>query len=78
MVSPGRLVRSKRLVTRHSRPPPRSKGDPLVACSIEESGEHIVAGCGELHLEICLKDLSPEQSLVGGVLGEMEELVSSR
>jgi elongation factor 2 len=24
---------------------------------IEESGEHIIAGAGELHLEICLKDL---------------------
>lgn len=23
----------------------------------EESGEHIIAGAGELHLEICLKDL---------------------
>lgn len=36
----------------------RSKGDPLATCSIEESGEHIIAGCGELHLEICLKDLN--------------------
>ena len=26
-------------------------------CSIEETGEHIIAGAGELHLEICLKDL---------------------
>lgn len=23
----------------------------------EESGEHIVAGCGELHIEICIKEL---------------------
>jgi elongation factor 2 len=29
-----------------------SKSDPLVQCTIEESGEHIVAGAGELHLEI--------------------------
>jgi len=29
----------------------------MVQCIIEESGEHIVAGAGELHLEICLKDL---------------------
>ena len=34
-----------------------SKSDPMVLCSIEETGEHIVAGAGELHLEICLKDL---------------------
>merc|ERR1712176_1732916 len=34
-----------------------SKSDPLVVCTIEESGEHVIAGCGELHVEICLKDL---------------------
>merc|ERR1712121_140081 len=32
-----------------------SKSDPMVQCIIEESGEHIIAGAGELHLEICLK-----------------------
>lgn len=32
-----------------------AKSDPMVQCIIEESGEHIVAGAGELHLEICLK-----------------------
>jgi len=37
-----------------------AKSDPLVQCSIEESGEHIIAGAGELHLEICLKDLQEE------------------
>merc|ERR1711991_431335 len=38
-----------------------SKSDPLVVCSINEStGEHIVAGAGELHLEICLKDLQED------------------
>lgn len=35
----------------------RSKSDPLVVCTTEESGEHVIAGCGELHVEICLKDL---------------------
>ena len=35
-----------------------SKSDPMVQCQIEETGEHIVAGAGELHLEICLKDLA--------------------
>jgi elongation factor 2 len=37
-----------------------SKSDPLVLCYTEESGEHIIAGCGELHVEICLKDLQEE------------------
>ena len=37
-----------------------AKSDPLCQCYIEESGEHIVAGAGELHLEICLKDLRDE------------------
>lgn len=37
-----------------------SKSDPLVVCSTEESGEHVIAGCGELHVEICLKDLVEE------------------
>jgi elongation factor 2 len=31
-----------------------------VLCYTEESGEHIIAGCGELHVEICLKDLEEE------------------
>ncbi|KAK7037459.1 translation elongation factor 2 [Paramarasmius palmivorus] len=34
-----------------------SKSDPTVQASISETGEHIVAGAGELHLEICLKDI---------------------
>ena len=37
-----------------------SKSDPLVLCYTEESGEHIIAGCGELHVEICLNDLVNE------------------
>ena len=32
-----------------------SKSDPCVQAYISETGEHIVAGAGELHLEICLK-----------------------
>lgn len=32
-----------------------SKSDPCVQTSVAETGEHIVAGAGELHLEICLK-----------------------
>ena len=37
-----------------------AKADPLVQCYTEESGEHIIAGCGELHVEICLKDLEDD------------------
>merc|ERR1712058_90367 len=37
-----------------------SKSDPLVQCSTDKSGQHIIAGAGELHLEICLKDLKEE------------------
>jgi len=33
------------------------KSDPLVQCTTAPTGEHIIAGAGELHLEICLKDL---------------------
>ncbi|KAG8411357.1 translation elongation factor 2 [Metarhizium acridum] len=32
-----------------------SKSDPCVLTMTSESGEHIVAGAGELHLEICLR-----------------------
>jgi elongation factor 2 len=39
-----------------------SKADPLVQCYSEETGEHIVAGCGELHIEICLKELEKEHA----------------
>ena len=34
-----------------------AKSDPMVVIQIEESGEHIIAGAGELHMEICLNDL---------------------
>uniref|UniRef100_A0A8C5IXW8 Elongation factor 2 n=1 Tax=Junco hyemalis TaxID=40217 RepID=A0A8C5IXW8_JUNHY len=33
-------------------------------CIIEESGEHIIAGAGELHLEICLKDLEEDHACI--------------
>jgi len=41
-----------------------SKSDPLVLCYTEESGEHIIAGCGELHVEICLNDLVNEYAKI--------------
>lgn len=34
-----------------------AKSDPCVQCTTLPTGEHIIAGAGELHLEICLKDL---------------------
>jgi elongation factor 2 len=54
-----------------------SKSDPLVLCTIEESGEHIVAGAGELHLEICMKDLQ-EDFMNGAPLKISEPVVSFR
>ncbi|KAH8172899.1 elongation factor tu GTP binding domain-containing protein [Sarocladium implicatum] len=39
-----------------------SKSDPCVLTMTNESGEHIVAGAGELHLEICLKDLQEDHA----------------
>ena len=39
-----------------------SKSDPCVLTMISESGEHVVAGAGELHLEICLKDLEEDHA----------------
>lgn len=41
-----------------------AKSDPMVQCIIEESGEHIIAGAGELHLEICLKDLEDDHACI--------------
>merc|ERR1711990_1422267 len=41
-----------------------AKSDPMVLCLTEESGEHIIAGAGELHLEICLKDLEEDHACI--------------
>jgi len=37
-----------------------AKSDPLVLCEFGEAGENVVAGCGELHVEICLNDLEKD------------------
>jgi len=37
-----------------------AKSDPLVQCLTAPTGEHVVAGAGELHLEICIKDLKDD------------------
>ncbi|KAL6931819.1 Elongation factor 2 [Hanseniaspora guilliermondii] len=39
-----------------------SKSDPCVLTYMAETGEHIVAGTGELHLEICLQDLENDHA----------------
>ena len=46
------------------------KTDPLVKVSKEETGEHIISGCGELHIEICLKDLSENYAKIPIVKSE--------
>jgi elongation factor 2 len=53
-----------------------AKSDPMVQCIFEESGEHIIAGAGELHLEICLKDL--EEDHAGIPLKKSDPVVSYR
>jgi len=52
-----------------------SKSDPLVKTFTAKTGEHIIAGAGELHLEICLKDLK-EQYMRGAGLTVSEPVVS--
>ena len=54
-----------------------AKSDPCVQCYMEESGEHIVAGAGELHMEICLKDLQ-EDFCAGAPLKTSDPVVSFR
>lgn len=41
-----------------------AKSDPLVLITMESTGEHVIAGAGELHLEICLKDLEEEHACI--------------
>ena len=53
-----------------------AKSDPMVLCEIPESGDHVVAGAGELHLEICLKDL--EEDHAGIPLIKKDPVVSFR
>merc|ERR1711939_1149850 len=54
-----------------------SKSDPIVQCFSSESGEHVVAGAGELHLEICLKDLE-EDFMKGTPIVKGDPVVSFR
>ena len=42
-----------------------AKSDQLVVCSNDaETGENVIAGSGELHMEICLKDLVDEYAKI--------------
>ncbi|KAI3901781.1 hypothetical protein MKW98_013896 [Papaver atlanticum] len=52
-----------------------SNSDLLVICTVRDSGEHIVAGAGELHLEICLQNLH-EDDFMGGA--QIDPAVSFR
>jgi len=52
-----------------------AKSDPLVKCSTSKSGQHIISGAGELHLEICLKDLR-EDYMKGADVRVSEPVVS--
>jgi len=54
-----------------------SKSDPMVQIFSTESGEQIIAGAGELHLEICLKDLQ-EDFMKGAPIRVSEPVVSYR
>lgn len=47
-----------------------SKSDPCVLCITTEAGEHVVCGAGELHLEICLKDLEEEHACCPIIKGD--------
>merc|ERR1711957_1072798 len=40
------------------------KSDPMVQITLSDSGEQIIAGAGELHLEICLKDLEEDHACI--------------
>eukprot|EP01115_Flamella_aegyptia_P013086 TRINITY_DN67_c0_g1_i3.p1 TRINITY_DN67_c0_g1~~TRINITY_DN67_c0_g1_i3.p1 ORF type:complete len:827 (+),score=276.60 TRINITY_DN67_c0_g1_i3:270-2750(+) len=53
-VSPKNMAELPKLVEGMKR---LSKADPLVQCVVENTGEHLICCAGDLHLEICLKDL---------------------
>ncbi|OAF70308.1 hypothetical protein A3Q56_01921 [Intoshia linei] len=41
-----------------------AKSDPMVQVETAENGEKVIAGAGELHLEICLKDLEEDHAKI--------------
>ncbi|RZC88912.1 hypothetical protein C5167_030605 [Papaver somniferum] len=55
-----------------------SNSDLMVVCTVEDSGEHIVAGAGELHLEICLQNLHEDDFMGGARIVKSDPAVSFR
>ena len=53
-----------------------TKGDPVVTCIQEETGEHVVSAVGELHMKLTLNDLENEHA--GIKLSRTEPVVSYR
>jgi len=54
-----------------------AKSDPLVLITQEDTGENIIAGAGELHLEICLNDLQND-FMAGAPIKISDPVVSYR
>lgn len=52
-----------------------AKSDPLVVCTTTPTGEHVIAAAGELHLEICIKDLR-DDFMKGAPIKVSEPVVS--
>jgi elongation factor 2 len=58
-----------------------AKSDTNVLCYTTEEGEHIVAGVGELHVEICLEDLrkfTKSELVVGEPIVPLRETILSK
>ncbi len=53
-----------------------TKGDPVVNCIQEETGEHVVSAIGELHMKLTLNDLEEEHA--GVKLKRSEPVVAYR
>lgn len=53
-----------------------SKSDPMVLCYTTDTGEHVIAASGELHLEICLQDL--QNDFMGTEVKVSDPVVSFR
>jgi elongation factor 2 len=47
-----------------------AKSDPLVQVTLEDSGDYVIAGAGELHLEICLKDLQEDHAMIPLIISD--------
>jgi len=52
-----------------------AKSDPLVLCYTAPTGDHVIAGAGELHLEICINDLR-DDFMKGAPIKVAEPVVS--